>query len=118
MLADILILIAGFLVVLICGFFQKTTGDRYSIMSTILLVNIALFICLYLAFEYRFDVLAISFGSLIIAHHMLIHWNTDFAGEITCCTLQLNDISNHETWIIASFTAGIVWFFSYTPCTY
>lgn len=118
MYLDLWILLLSFLLIILFGFLQKTPGDRYAIITLVLFLVTASYIVFYLAYDYRFDVLAFFFGCVIALHHMCIHRESDFTGQITCCTLQLHDISNHETWIVACVTAAIVWFYSYTPCTY
>lgn len=54
----------------------------------------------------------LGFGALLNAlllwvHHVLKHWRDDMSDETTCATLQLKDISNHETWIVASLTVAV-----------
>lgn len=54
------------------------------------------------------------YGALVLAftiaiHHYMIHCQDDFSDQITFLTLQLKDISNHETWIVASLTAALVY---------
>ena len=51
---------------------------------------------------------AFSLAVMLHVHHIIIHWDTDFSDQITFMTLQLRDVSNHETWIVASLVAALI----------
>ena len=109
---DIIILALGYVMMLLTGVLQKEKRDRYAIAFLVLAIAQALYIAAYLSFEIRFDVLSYTLGVCIWMHHYLIHKDDDFSQEYTLFTFQLNDISNHETWIVACITAGVTWFFA------
>ena len=45
----------------------------------------------------------------LLCHHAIIHWNSRFEGETcSCAPFQCKDVSNHETWIVASLVAAMV----------
>lgn len=117
MWVDLAILWCVYVLIALFGYLQQTPSDKYQVLSTLLLVAAAIYIVAYLSFMYPFDILAISLACAIIAHHMIIHRNTDFSGEPTFLTLQVHDVCNHETWMVANFTAAIVWHFSQKTCT-
>ena len=56
-----------------------------------------------------FPIGAMSLAVMLIVHHIIIHYDHDFSNEITLFTLQLKDISNHETWIVACITATSIY---------
>jgi hypothetical protein len=44
-----------------------------------------------------------------VCHHTIIHWRSRFEGETCSCgPFQCKDISNHETWVVASAVAALV----------
>lgn len=111
MLFDLNLVLFGimFMLILICGIYQEKSGDKYAITAAVLMIADALFIVCVLAFDYQFDILAVTLGINIWIHHAIIHRASDFSDQITFLTLQLKDISNHETWIVACLTAAAVW---------
>jgi hypothetical protein len=55
---------------------------------------------------------ALYLALTLLLHHATIHRNSRFEGETcSCAPFQLKDISNHETWVVASVVAALVsWF--------
>jgi hypothetical protein len=106
---DECILAITYSLVCVCGLLQKEKKDIYAIVSYILLLGSAVYIVLYLSFTYDYCWLSVSLGLCIWVHHILIHRHDTFENEITLFTFQINDISNHETWIVACFVSGITW---------
>jgi hypothetical protein len=65
------------------------------------------------------------FGALLLAvHHFIIHRDStnpknEKAQKESCacaCFLQLSDISNHETWIIACIVLSVSWALAISLC--
>jgi hypothetical protein len=56
-----------------------------------------------------FPVAALFVAFTLMCHHSIIHWQSRFEGETcSCAPFQCKDISNHETWVVASLVAGLV----------
>ena len=59
-----------------------------------------------------FPAMAFFTAFTLLCHHTVIHRHSRFEGE-TCSSapFQLKDVSNHETWVVASVVAGLIsWF--------
>lgn len=109
---DLTVFVLVYLLIVFLGFLQKERGDKYTVMAVVLMIAQACNIVFYLCFEERFDVLALSLAGVIWVHHAVAHRNDSFQHEYTLCTFQLNDISNHETWIVACVVSAVTWFFA------
>ena len=56
-----------------------------------------------------FPAAAVFLAFTILCHHTIIHRNSRFEGETcSCAPFQCKDVSNHETWVVASLVAGTV----------
>ena len=56
-----------------------------------------------------FPAAALWLAITLLAHHTVIHWNSRFEDETcSCAPFQCKDVSNHETWVVASLVAGTV----------
>ena len=87
------------MVVLVAGCYRVD-----AIANVLFVVQAIVTCCLWHFFVYG----AIFLAFMLIVHHILIHYHDDFSDQYTFLTLQLNDVSNHETWIVASVTAAVV----------
>jgi hypothetical protein len=57
----------------------------------------------------KFPYAAIFVAFTLLSHHTVIHRQSRFEGEVySCAAFQLKDISNHETWVVASIVAAVV----------
>ena len=55
---------------------------------------------------------AIFLSFTLLCHHTVIHRHSRFEGETcSCAPFQCKDVSNHETWVVASNVAAAVSFF-------
>lgn len=106
---NLILFLIAIVLVMMCGYCQEKTFDKYAITTVILMIIQGLFVIFVLSFEYRFDILSLTLGLELWVHHAMIHRSTDFGDQITFLTFQLKDCSNHETWIVACFTAALVW---------
>lgn len=56
-----------------------------------------------------FPIAAVFLAFTLLSHHAVIHRNSNFENETcSCIAFQCKDISNHETWVVASIVAGVV----------
>lgn len=106
--------------ILLCGNLQKEKNDIYARYAVICMVVQAILIIFLYSKFIPFGALCLSHAVILITHHIIIHSNIPIGlriqstergvEETTFLTLQLKDISNHETWIVALLTASIVFF--------
>ena len=103
-----------FVIILACGFKQRDPSDRYARLAVGTMIAQGLFAIISCAYTpLTLPGLAFSLALTIWAHHYIIHnvnQEPDLS-EPTCISLQLHDISNHETWIVASITAALAWMY-------
>lgn len=109
-IGDLALFAIVYMIVFVFGYFEEKEGDNWSIMAIVLLIGQGLYIIFYLSFYGYFHLWAISLALAIWIHHMIIHRNTEFKDEITLFTFQINDIKNHETWIVACIVAALTWY--------
>ena len=58
-----------------------------------------------------FPIAAAFLAFTLLCHHAVIHRHSRFEGETcSCAPFQCKDVSNHETWVVASLVAGLVSF--------
>ena len=56
-----------------------------------------------------FSLGAFATAVLLLMHHTIIHYRSEFTDErCSCAPFQCKDVGNHETWVVASVTAGLV----------
>ena len=52
---------------------------------------------------------AVFVALTLLCHHSVIHRRSRFEGEAcSCAPFQCKDVSNHETWVVASLVAAVV----------
>lgn len=52
---------------------------------------------------------AVFVALTLLCHHSVIHRRSRFEGEVcSCAPFQCKDVSNHETWVVASLVAAAV----------
>lgn len=101
------------IVVLFLGYMQAGALDRYSIAGISLICLLALVSVGVLGGTEFFAPTAFYIALLLLLHHAIIHRTTDFGEEkCACAVFQCKDVKNHETWVVASVTAGVVSFFN------
>jgi len=70
------------------------------------------------------SLLGIASAVILAIHHFVIHRDpsnpkNEHAQRESCacvCFFQLSDISNHETWIVASLVFALSWFLAILTC--
>lgn len=56
-----------------------------------------------------FPVAAVIVALTLLCHHAIIHRHSRFEGEVySCAFFQVKDVSNHETWVVASLVAALI----------
>ena len=56
-----------------------------------------------------FPLAALFVAFTLLCHHSIIHQRSSFEGETcSCAPFQCKDVSNHETWVVASLVAAAV----------
>ncbi len=103
----------AFLLTLWCGF-QQTPADQeqrveYANLAVSLFIVQAYITLFSLAWTGLFVLGAAWLALCLLCHHAVIHRNSRFDGQTCACScFQLKDIMNHETWIVAALTAGLI----------
>lgn len=115
MLTEILLILFGLLFVLTLWLgFQQTPPDQeqrqgYATAAVILFIAQAIITLFSLAWTGLFVLGAAWLALCLLCHHAVIHRNSRFDGQTCACScFQLKDIMNHETWIVAALTAGLI----------
>ncbi len=105
--------VLAFLLLIWLGFEQTPAdGDErawYGTAAVVVFVVEALAVLFLLAWSGWFPVGAFWLAFCILCHHAVIHRNSRFDEEACSCSwFQCSDVRNHETWIVAAITAGMV----------
>ena len=101
--------IAISILVLYLGTKQEKNLDRPCIAAMCLVAIFALVSIALLHGTPYFPLAAFATALLLLFHHTIVHYNTDFSDErCSCAPFQCKDASNHETWVVAAITAGLV----------
>ena len=101
------------ILVFFLGYKQKDKLDAYSIAAVSLLLLLAGATVTFLGGTPYFPVGAICVALIILILHTIVHRATDFIEEkCGCAPFQCKDVSNHETWVVASVTAALISFFN------
>jgi hypothetical protein len=59
-----------------------------------------------------FPLAALFLAFTLLCHHTIIHRHSKFEGETcSCAPFQCKDISNHESWVLASLVAAGISYF-------
>ncbi len=90
---------------------QARISGVYSIMAIIAICVQAIVSIILLKGTEFFPVAALFLAFTLLCHHAVIHRDSHFDGEMcSCAPFQCKDVSNHETWVVASLVAGVVSF--------
>lgn len=110
----------SFVITLFLGYMESRAATReetrddarsYSLAAIAAFVIQAVLSIMLFSGTILFPVSALFLAVVILCHHAVIHRNSTFEGETcSCAPFQLKDISNHETWVVASLVAAIVSF--------
>lgn len=101
------------IVVFFLGYNQKEKLDSYSIAAVSLIALLAGATVTFLGGSPYFPAAALSTALILLVHHAIVHRATDFGEEkCSCAPFQCKDVSNHETWVVASVTAALISFFN------
>jgi hypothetical protein len=97
------------ILVLFLGTKQEENLDKACIAAMVLVGVFAAMSVIMLHGTPFFPLGAFSTAVLLLLHHTIIHYKSEFPGErCSCAPFQCKDVGNHETWIVASVTAGVV----------
>lgn len=96
--------------------FQQTPADRdeeqqvwFGTAAVAVFIADALLVLVFLSGSGWFVLGAFWLAFCLLCHHAVIHRNSRFDGEqCSCSWFQCSDVRNHETWIVAAVTAGLV----------
>jgi hypothetical protein len=95
--------------VMFLGSRQQKNNDKYSIAAVVLMLILAVLSTILLHGTIFFPASAFALAILLLIHHTIIHIDSDFSDEqCSCAPFQCKDASNHETWVVAALTAGLV----------
>lgn len=97
------------IVVLFLGYVQAREFDRYSIAAISIIILMAILSVVVLGGTQYFALAALYIALVLLLHHTVIHRTSDFTEEkCGCAVFQCKDVKNHETWVVAATTAGLV----------
>ena len=97
------------ILVLFLGTKQEKNLDKPCIAAMVLVAIFAIVAVIMLHGTSYFPLAAFGTALLLLFHHTIVHYNTDFTEErCSCAPFQCKDASNHETWVVAAITAGLV----------
>ena len=95
--------------VMFLGSRQQKNNDKYSMAAVGLMIVLAALSVFYLHGTIFFPGAAFALAILLLIHHTIVHIDSDFSDErCSCAPFQCKDASNHETWVVAAVTAGLV----------
>jgi xanthine/uracil permease len=99
-------------ITLVLGFQQvahKKNANTFRNIAIGLLVMQAVVSIAVFASDPLFPLASYLLGVTIVCHHAVIHRDSDFSEETcSCAAFQLKNVSNHETWVVASIVAGLI----------
>jgi hypothetical protein len=85
------------------------SGKMESILAIIAVCVQALVSIILLKGTVWFPFSALFLSFTLLCHHAVIHRNSRFDDETCSCTpFQCKDVSNHETWVVASSVAAVI----------
>ncbi len=97
------------ILVLFLGTKQEENLDKACIAAMTLVGLFAAITVIFLRGTPYFSLGAFATAILLLLHHAIIHRNSNFSEERCSCTpFQCKDVGNHETWIVAAITAGLI----------
>jgi hypothetical protein len=102
------------ILILFLGYKQNKFLDAYCISAVVLIILLAAVFVFFVGRTDMFPLAALYIAFLLLMHHGVVHRVDDFSEEKCGCALfQCKDVSNHETWVVAAATAGVVSFFGF-----
>lgn len=102
-----------FLLIIWLGFAQTPADGEerpeYGTAAVVVFVGQAAMTLFLLAWTGLFAIGAAWLAFCLLCHHAVIHRNTRFDGQpCSCSWFQCSDVGNHETWVVATVTAGLI----------
>ena len=125
MLTEVLVYFGlSFLLILVFGYLQTpeppllsnshSESGNTALYSTLAItaVSVQAFVSIMIRMgTVLFPAAAAFLAFTLLCHHTVIHRHSRFEGEsCACAPFQVKDISNHETWVVASLVAALVSF--------
>lgn len=103
----------SFVFVLYLGYVQtppdEPSRENFAIAGLIALCMQAVVTLVLLGWTVGFYLGALWLAFTVLCHHAVIHRNSRFEHEACACApFQCKDVSNHETWVVASVVAAVV----------
>jgi hypothetical protein len=97
------------ILVLFLGTKQDKNLDKACIAAMSLVGLFAVITVIFLHGTPYFSLGAFATAILLLLHHAIVHRTSEFADEkCSCAPFQCKDVGNHETWIVAAITAGLI----------
>ena len=90
---------------------QRKTSDRFCLCAVFLLCVLAVTSVMLLHGTDLFPASAFALGVLILAHRSIVHFPSELSlveDPASMCMTAVHEVSNHCTWIVAAFVAGVV----------
>jgi hypothetical protein len=88
---------------------QRKPLDRFCLAAILLLCVLAVTSVVLLRGTNLFPASAFALAALILAHRSIAHFPVDLGtDDERACMNAARDASNHSTWIVAAFVAGVV----------
>ena len=97
------------ILVMFLGTKQENNMDRVCIAAMSFVGLFALITVILLRGTPYFPLGAFATATLLLLHHAIVHRNSEFPDEkCSCAPFQCKDVGNHETWVVAAVTAGLI----------
>lgn len=102
------------ILVIFLGCKQDKFLDAYCVSAVALIILLAAVFVFFVGRTDLFPLAALYIALLLLVHHGVVHQADDFSDETCSCAIfQCKDVRNHETWVVAAATAGVVSFFGF-----
>ena len=111
MIHFVVFFIAITIIVIFLATKQRKPFDRFCLAAVSLLILLAATSVVLLHGTNLYPASAFALAALILAHRSIVHFPPDLGAESergSMCAGVALDASNHSTWIVAAFVAGVV----------